>query len=199
MRLFITLALISLLIIGCSEDTQEQIPDDDQEPIPSEDSTEETSPPEIPVEEPKEPEKCESDISPDYITDIDLSIFTEGLNKTEDGFTFRIIPLDDEGNIVPTGGNVALTLYSTKQWNDELVRDLDILRKSIQIDEENVNADCTSEPIFISFDEIKRQENYRYVDEDDPGILRIVFRRPRSNDLYEIGYEPFEHGEDITP
>lgn len=145
------------------------------------------------------PEKCESTISQDYITHIDLNLFKEGLNKTEEGFSFRVIPLDMGNNTVPATGNVGLTIFSTKLWNNELVKDMEIYKKSAYLKKEEVSPDCSSKEIFIKFSDIKEQPNYRFVKEDDPGWLRIEFKRSYSNDLYEIEYNPSMYGEDILP
>ena len=188
------------MLIGCAQKESEKptIQDTtDTITAPKQPDSTETVETQPPLQLP--PEKCDSTISQDDITHIDLSAFKEGLNITKEGFSFRIILLDMDNNTVPANGNIGLTIFSTKWWNDELVNDLEIYQKSILLKKEEVNSDCSSKEIFVKFDDIKKQPNYRYVKEEDPGVLRIEFKRSYSNDLYEIEYIPYEFGEDILP
>ena len=76
---------------------------------------------------------------------------------------------------------------------------MEIYKKSIYIRKEEVSPDCSSKEIVISFDDIKKQPNYIYVKEEDPGWLRVEFKRSYSNDLYEAEYSPYDSQEDILP
>ena len=193
------LIIIALILIGCSSKEADKQYAPSVVPEVIEQTPKQIVSEEAPKEQPKAPEKCGSNTSEDYITHIDLNIFAEGLNKTENGFSFRLIPLDINNNTVPATGNIGLTIFSTKWWNNELVKDLELYKKSIYLKKEEVSPDCSSKEIFISFDDLKKQDNYRFVKNDDPGYLRVEFKRAYSNDLYEIEYSPYDHNEDIIP
>lgn len=196
MRFLIGIIILSVLFYGCVEKpiTEEQIEKDK----PTETIKTTTIPGGI-QEETKEPEKCISNTSQDDITHISLDILKKLLNKTDEGFYFRVIAYDYYNNTVPFTGNVGLTIFSTTLWNNELIKDLVLYKKSIYVKREEASPDCSSKEIFVKFNDIKKEANYRFVQQDDQGWLRVDVKRTGSDDLYEAEYLPFKYGEDIIP
>jgi hypothetical protein len=140
---------------------------------------------------------CQSDLEPHQIRQIQVSLFEEGLEETEDGFRLRVVPTDEEGNFIPTEGTIAIAVYSSKP-DEPLKREYDLYRKSYHIKVEDVLADCGPAPIEILWEDIQASSNMRYMTLPNPGILTIEFTRTGSRELWEAEYKGAEHDVDLV-
>ena len=71
-----------------------------------------------------------------------------------------------------------------------------VYSRSYYIKPENVMDDCSPQPITVEFEDIRKDNFYRYVEEDDMGVLRLSFKRIGSSSLYE--YEIMGHKHDFS-
>ncbi len=197
--------IIVLMLYGCAEEApQIEAPDEDMQEATTTTITEK---PDAGMQEdvakepvlPTEKECANFDIPSQNIGSIDLTIFTEGLEKTEEGFKFRLIPMDNEGNIIPVTGNLKVSLWSTIGEEERSLRKTEIYVASFYIKEENVVEDCSSKEIEIEFERVKAARRYSSVPEDDPGIIRFEFTRTGSQDLFEKEYIAAEFDKRVFP
>ncbi len=182
---------------GCATETvKEETPDKETKAQISEGQ----EPEQIPTEPKLENKQCDNfDIPAQNLDTIDLTIFIEGLKRTEDSYKFRLIPLDKEGNIIPLTGNLKVSMWTTKEVRGKLTEDIEIYTKAFSLKEENVAEDCSSEEIKIMFDDIKASSKYKFVSEDESGIMRFEFKRLGSSDLFEKKYNAADFNEKIFP
>jgi hypothetical protein len=163
-------------------------------PAPTEEPAQQEEPP---SQEPSDEGGCQTDLQPHQIRDIQISLFDKGIQETEDGFSFRIVPTDEEGNIIPTEGTIAVAVYSSKP-DEPLKREYDLYRKSYHIKAEDVLADCGPAPIEILWEDIRASSNMRYMTLPNPGILTVEFTRTGSRELWEAEYKGAEHDVDLV-
>lgn len=193
--------IILLLVAGCViKTTKLEVPEESPTLTQVTDNVEETPPTEEELPEEPEEKKCDNfGIPPQNIDGIELTIFTEGLNKNKEGFKFRLMPLDKEGNIIPLTGNLKVSFWTTKETNNKLTQNIEIYTKSFYLKKENVAADCSSQEMEINFEDMKSNSKYRFIPEDDPGIINFEFKRTGSEDLFEKVYNAADFDERVFP
>ncbi|MFH0978427.1 MAG: hypothetical protein V1837_03940 [Candidatus Woesearchaeota archaeon] len=190
-KIVFALLLFLVLVIGCTTDKpvlQQVIPNARQNVV-----TKETIPDQKPAEVPKE---CTSTLQPQDITKIHVTLFDTHINKTAEGFSFRVLPTDDQGNIIPVEGNIMVGIYSGKEDKPK-ARDYTLLQRSFYVKKENVLADCGPKPITIFWKDIQSTKDYLNVKKPNPGIIGISFTRTGSGQLYEAQYNGVDYGESI--
>jgi|SRR3989338_2181096 len=207
MRRIILIGVIAILILSGCESKEIQPINTNMglgQEVPQEQEPQPPAPPE--TQTPQQPEikaegkKCANfDIPEHYIDSIDLTLFTEGLNKTEEGFKFRLIPLDKEKNIIPVTGNLQVSFWSTKETSEGRAKENEIYTAAFYIKKEDVVGDCSSKEMEIKFENIKVASRYDSVSKDDPGIIRFRFIRTGSQDQFEKEYNAAEFNERVFP
>ncbi len=153
-----------------------------------------------PIPEPvvTEPEVCDLDQDALNIVEVKYSFSSEGLTFLDDGFTFTFIPLDDEGNIIPAEGNLGVAIYWTENIGSERKSRSVVYEQGKYIKPENVNSDCSPQPIVVKFQDIEKDSRYEGVDADDPGFMKVIFKKVGSFEEYSAVYTPAE-GERLFP
>jgi hypothetical protein len=151
-----------------------------------------------PADVPQAPEtnlECGRDLEPQQIRDIRTSLEDTGLQKTEEGFSFRVFPVDETGTkVIPVEGTITVTVYSTQE-DDPLKSEYSVYSKSFYVKKENVLADCGPAAVTIPWSKIADSSNYRYIKTPNPGMITIQFTRTGSEQLFEQTYYAAEHNE----
>jgi len=202
-RIFFVSVLIIIMLYGCATEQpsgKEEIEVEKTDVIePSKESVVEPSKTTI-TTAPAEPKECENfDIPAQNLDSIDLTLFTEGLQKTDKGFKFRLMPLDKEGNIMPLTGNLKVSMWTTKDERGELVEGIEIYTAAFYIKKENVANDCSSQEMEILFDDITSSKKYTIVSDDETGIINFEFKRTGSDDSFQKKYVAADFDERIFP
>lgn len=195
--------IIIVMLYGCAtgapdENMQEEVttPQEDESDVDMQEEAKEPEP-SLPSEDKKQ---CTNfDIPSQNINSIDVTLFTEGLEKTDEGFKFRLIPLDNEGNIIPMTGNLQVSFWSTRETSEGRTKKDEIYTTAFYIKGENAVEDCSSKEMEIKFEKVKAAKRYNSVSEDDPGIIRFKFIRTGSQDLFDLDYNAAEFDERIFP
>src|SRR3989344_5475392 len=92
----------------------------------------------------KTPEKCDYMYEAQDIKKIDLSMIKGGiLEKTNESFSFRVVPQTANGSIVAADGFTTVKIYSTKFDGGVRATDYEVYRSSYRLNDENVAGDCS--------------------------------------------------------
>lgn len=220
--LFITLIFVSVfLLFGCGTDNiqdldnqkkhetiTDTIPTEDDvintSPNPVEENQElETSPDaSVPVEEDipevipeEEPKECTSDIPAHHLKAFELSLDdSPEIFFDEDGYSFRIFPVNDEGEVIKLEGNLKINVFMTDEYIDDRLKTGALLySKNLYLNPKNLMPDCGTQRVHIKYADIEKQTNYRFLRDGDMGELVIELTRTGSNDIFEKVYKGVEY------
>lgn len=174
----------------------EEIPD--AEEVPGAEAPETETPESAGEESSEGQQECNLDVNPQDLARIELDFEENGIQRADGGFEFRFYPMDKEGNILPVEGNLAVDLFWTELFNGERRSKTIIYSEQKYIRLSDVNPDCSPQPIKIKFENIKADGKYAFVKEDDPGFIKVTFKRSGSFDEFTQEYMPKE-GERFFP
>lgn len=133
-------------------------------------------------------EECTSTIEPHRLKSAPIAIGSEeGIYTTENGFKFRVYPMDENKELIPLDGNMGIQIWTTETVNGNIrPTDVSVFKKSKFLKASNVLPDCGSQEIEITFEEIKKHADFRaeVMEEDDMGVLRLTFIRSGASEEY---------------
>jgi hypothetical protein len=180
------------------EDDLDSSPDTLEDSQQLENSDDELSPIDEGVEEiiiEEEPKECTSEVPAHHLKRFELSL--DDLDEIEfddEGYSFRIFPVNDAGEVIKLEGNLKINLMMTDEdINDKLKTGTLLYSKNLYLNPKNVLPDCGTQRIYIKYIDIEKQTNYRFLRDGDMGELVIELTRTGSNDFFEKVYKGVEY------
>lgn len=204
-KLLIAILVLSVLLFGCVQTSTVDTGADKPVVAPEKPAATAEQPkaaPESPAAPPAKaeaPKSCDLNVAPETLDKIDLTIFTEGLQKTAEGIKFRLLPQDKSGKVIPITGNLKIAMWTTKKMNGQMVEDTEVYTKSFNLKKENAMPDCGTQELLISFADVKASGKYPFVKAEDMGIIRFEFKKTGSDTLYEKKFSGPENTIRIWP
>jgi hypothetical protein len=196
MKKYILPLLLILVLLGCQQEPQSLEQDRPKSPSIIDEPE--------PVILNSENIVCDLSRDPNKIDDIELSIINQGLQKTSEGIVFSMKALDSNDIPIGVDGFLSVVMSSTKVVRKNTIDGIQDVREpdeeiynfNFPIKKDDIQFNCSSKPLIIKFSSIENSKNYRFVDEDDPGLLTFEFQRTGSGDRFKKTYTP-KAGEDL--
>lgn len=189
-KLIYWIMIVSLLfILGCSQEAQQMAPPATPS-IPADNANNAANQPEK-----QAPAACVSTLQPHQITKVTFS-FDNGLEKSEEGFTIRVVPTNDKGDIVPANGTTTITVFSSRE---DMPRQSDyrLYSRSFHVKDLELMADCRPRPITVLWNDIRQSDKYRYLNLPNYGIIRVEYTRTGSPQIWEENYIGADHNDHL--